>query len=544
MNSKHIKKILLYLFTLSLFINCSKDGDSKTSNENKPFKLISLTGDANQLKLTWTPITTSNFIGYKVYRYDSNTDVNINTNTIAGLGVLIFETGDNLTDFFVDNDVPFNSFIHYVVIVEFMSPVNTLESQNTVNYLSFENENLSFSVTSLEKLADGSLRLTWEEDLNTGFEKYSIAAVSWNSLYSSQQVFSMGAVINVNVNQQDNNTIDTNQYKFDKIFYAVSKVINGKIILSKNFLAIENPRSIKFRPSQTLKNPYNDSEMILINPEGEVVFYNKDSQSTTKISTNAYIFFCSIGANDNIDDLYVPTENGKVLIIDLVSHLVKETIIINSDTNYNIVSAIPINGYILFNESLRFTGNGNSMLVYDRVNQNVLNRNGTSSALFNSKLFYGKDNYFFCLYDDGLMYGSESAIRRLNINGNSVTTDLIFNDSKSDSRLFALSDDKSYFVSTNLGYHSDIDYQNFTEITTQKYSQNQTFGDAKIFNNDQIYFTLPYNSQILVYAKNNFNTVVNQYSTSGTPLFIEVFDNQILSINQIENYFYIQTIFK
>jgi len=241
--------------------------------------------------------------------------------------------------------------------------------------------------------------------------------------------------------------------------------------------------------------------------------------------------------------LYVPISGGKVLVIDLVTHLVKETLSFTADIDYNIISAIPINGNIVFLEKHRYADIG-GMFVYNRATQTVLNRDGIYSMQSNSKLVYGQDNYFFSIWNDGLEYGTVSAIRKLNINGNTVTIDLLFSGSKTDSRLFALSDDKSYIVSTNLGFHSDVDYQNFTEVTTERYGQNEFFGDAKIIENNTIYFALPNELQITVFEKNNFAAPINQYTTSGTPLFVEVFDTKIQSVNQNDFGYSIETIAK
>ena len=391
-------------------------------------------------------------------------------------------------------------------------------------------------MTSLTKLVDGSVQLTWETDTNVGFENYTVAVVNdSNSYNTSETIINNGTVVNMIVNQGNNSTIDTQQYIKDKMYYAVSKVING------NILSIDNPRSLNFRPSQTLKNPYNDHEIIIIDANGAVVFYNIDTLSYTKINTNAQIFFCSLGAYNGLTDLYVPIQHGKILVINLVSHQITETMIINSDADYNIISAIAINDHILFLEK-HYTADIGGMFVYNRVNQTVINRNGTYSMSFNSKLVFGQGNYFYSIWNEGLLYGSDSAVRRLNINGNTVTTDLLFNESKADSRLFALSDDKSFFVSTNLGFQSNVDYQSFTETTTEKYSQSQFFGDAKIEDNNLIYFTLPNDLRIDCYEKNNFNAPIQQYPTTGTPLLMEVYANQIIAFNQFENYFYLQAI--
>lgn len=539
------KRQLFCFFSLILFINCSKDDTVPPIPENAVFEpqteLISLTGGSNQLIVTWKPVVISNFVKYKVYRFNSFTDANISPSVIANIGELIFESNSNLTTAYVDSSVPFNSFIHYAVVTEYLNQDNIVLQMNSINYLSYENENLSFMVTSVEKLADGSIKLTWENDSNSGFENYSIAVVNDYNAFSSEFIFNTGSILNVNGNQNNTTIIDPNQYHKNKMFYAVSKTINGKTIFSKNFISIENPRILNFNPRQTLKNPYNEDEMIIINSNGSVVFYNIESLDRIEILTNGENFFSSIGAYNGVYDLYVPSANGKIFVIDLVAHTLKEIMNINSDSDYNIISAISIDDHILFLEKHRFADIG-GMFVYDRVNHVVINRDGIYTMNTNSKLIFAKDNYFFSVWKDGLDYGSDSAIRRLNINGNTVTIDLLFNSSITDSRLFALAEDKSYFVSTNLGYQSNLDYPNFTETTTQKYSQNQFFGDAKIFGNNQIYFSLPNELRIDVFEKNNFTSTINQYATIGSPLFIEVFTNNIISLNQFENNYFVQTI--
>jgi len=541
-----LHKPFFYFFTLLIFIQCTTD-DGPTVPDNAVFvpqtELISLTGDANSLTLTWKPVVIDDFIRYSIYRFDSYTDANINQAVIFNSGVLVYETSDNLTTAYVDDEVPFNSFVHYAIVTEYIHPEGYIAQAISVNYLSYENEDLSFMVTSLEQLADGSLQLTWEEDGNNGFEKYTVAMIDAEGIWPSETVFSDGTVLTVQLNQGNTSANDTNQYKRSSLTYAVSKVINGKTIYSKNSLTIANPRHIDFRPKQTFKNPYNDEEIILIDFDGSIVFYNVNSLSKTTISTNKENYFCSIEEYNGVYDLYVPISGGKVLVIDLVTHLVKETMTLNTDVDYNIISAIPINGNLVFLEKHRYADIG-GMFVYNRATQTVLNRDGIYSMQSNSKLVYGQDNYFFSIWNDGLEYGTVSAIRKLNINGNTVTIDLLFSGSKTDSRLFALSDDKSYIVSTNLGFHSDVDYQNFTEVTTERYGQNEFFGDAKIIENNTIYFALPNELQITVFEKNNFAAPINQYTTSGIPLFVEVFDTTIQSVNQNDFGYSIETIAK
>jgi hypothetical protein len=545
MNLNSLKKHFLFFIILILFYNCSGDKELPIP-ENAVFEpqteLISLTGNNNQLKLIWKPVIIKKFKSYKVYRLNSYTDKYMSPAAIVYSGELIYESTNYLKNEYTDNKIPFDSYISYAVVTEYINEVNKVEGFVSANYLSYENKDLSFSLTSLVKLEDGSLRLEWEKDANVGFENYSIYAVNDDYL-NKEEDFNNEKLLKVSNNQNTNFIIDNTPYTKGQVFYAVSKVINGKRIRSKNYLSIQNPRTLNFKPTQTLKNPYNKNEIIIINSEGgEVLFYNIKSLGYDKILTNGQIYYCSIGNYQGVEDLYVPSKDGNVFVIDLATHKIKVTI--NLITDYNILSVIPINGNLLFLEKHAYADIG-GMLVYNRLTNKVLNRNGSYTMSFNSKLIYAKENYFFNVWNDGLEYGSSSAISRLNINGNQVSTDNLFNYSVADSRLFALADDKTFFVSTKYGYQSDVNYENFTEVTTNKYYQDGFFGDAKIdSDNKHIYFTVPDISQIEVFEKNNFTKIIKQYKTNGIPLLLEIFQNEIISLNQLKNNYYIETIVK
>ena len=106
MKPNHFLKPLLFFFTLVLFVNCSEDQGSSIP-DNAVFvpqtELISLTGDSNQLTLTWKPVVIPNFISYKVYRFATYTDENINPNYIVNVGELIYQETDHLNPVYVDN---------------------------------------------------------------------------------------------------------------------------------------------------------------------------------------------------------------------------------------------------------------------------------------------------------------------------------------------------------------------------------------------------------------------------------------------------------
>lgn len=541
MSLPNLKNYFFYFFTLLLFVNCSNDEEPIPENAlyEPQTELISLTGNNNKLELTWKPVVINKFKSYKVYRFETNASEFMNQEVIVYSGKLVFETTKNLTTTYTDNEVPFNSFIGYAVVTEYVNEENKPVTAISINYLFHENKDLSFSLTSLEKTADGGIKLTWEEDKNTGFEKYTIHAIGASYL-NDQEIFLPENIIKVNGNQKENNSIDLKQYMKPNVFYTVTKVVNGKTIKSKNILSIENPRGLKFKPGQTLKNPKNENEVIIINNEGgEVIFYNVNNQNKDKVAVNGRIFFCSIGEYNGVEDLYVPSKEGNVFVIDLVTHKIKETISLKTD--YDIWTAIPINNYIVFVEKHIYADIG-GLLVYDRVTDKVLNRVGSFGTNANRKLVHAKGDYFYVLDPEGREYGSSTALTKLNVVGDEVSYYYTFEGGVADSRLFALSEDKSYFISTNYGYHNDVNYENFTEVLAGKYSPELDLTDVKITADNRIYFSRMYSAGIDVFEKNNFNTPIKHYNTSGIPVLIEVLQNQIIAFNQLESSYIIESI--
>ncbi|MFB3388886.1 hypothetical protein [Flavobacterium sp. LAR06] len=541
MNLQNLKSYIFYFFTLLLFVNCSNDEERIPENAiyEPQTELISLTGNNNKLELTWKPVVINKFKSYKVYRFETNASEFMNQEVIVHSGELVFETSKNLTTTYTDNEVPFNSFVGYAVVTEYVNEEDRQMTAISINYLFHENKELSFSLTSLEKTADGGLKLTWEEDTNTGFEKYTIHAIGASYL-NNQEIYLPENIIKVNVNQKENNSIDLRQYVKPNVFYTVTKVVNGKTIKSKNILSIENPRGLKFKPGQTLKNPKNENEVIIIDNEGgEVIFYNVNNQNKDKVAVNGRIFFCSIGEYNGVEDLYVPSKEGNVFVIDLVTHQIKETISLKTD--YDIWTAIPINNYIVFIEKHIHADIG-GLLVYDRSTDKVLNRFGSFGTNANRKLVYAKGDYFYVLDPEGREYGSSTALTKLIVEGDEVSYYYTFEGAVADSHLFALSEDKSYFVSTNYGYQCDINYENFTEVLAGKYSQQLDLTDVKITADNRIYFSRMYSAGIDVFEKNNFNTPIKHYNTSAIPVRIEVLKNQIIAFNQLESSYIIESI--
>ncbi|CAM1363357.1 PQQ-binding-like beta-propeller repeat protein [Tenacibaculum xiamenense] len=545
LNYLNIYKLLL---TILIVTGCSTN-DEESIPENAVFEpqteLISLDESNNELMLQWKPVIIEKFLKYKIYRLDIYTDAYFNPSVIVNSGQLIKEIDNNLLNSFTDTNIPFNSFIAYAVVTEYLDSNNILQTAISINYKSYENVLLSFEILSLEKQNDGTIKVTWEKDNNDDFESYTVHIIDGNTSYSSSQsIIENGTSFNPLENKDDNILVDNIQYKNKFLLYAVSKKINGRIIYSKNYLSINNPRNLGFKPSQVLKNPFKNDELIIFNPNGEIVFFDINNlEITSKVELNNKIFHSSIGSYNGEADLYIPSKNGKIYIIDLDTYSIKETI--DLDTDNNIISAIPINDYILFIEKHFYSHviNGGTF-VYDRINNTVLNRdNGSHTTYLNSKLFNAYDNYFFSLTYKGFQhYDSRTATRKLTVNNSVVSIDYTFNGSYQNSLLFALSPDKTYFISTTFGYQSSIDYQNHSETTVGRYSESNIFGDAKISNSDKIYLTVPDSNSIYVFNKNNFSLKEKEYQTSSTPVFIELFENKIILVNQFEANYYIETI--
>ncbi len=541
--------ILILLFTFS----CSDKEEMKPAPESvktPQTELISLDYNSidNSIKIVWRPVEIEGFVSYKVYRLESATNVFSNISIIANLGKLRKEIKNSNQFSFTDTDIPYNAYVNYVVVTVYENPFNQYKEQVvSINHLYYERAELAFEILSVEKLGNGVINLTWEKDENDSFSKYNIYRTETN--YDASQyrldIFKNEFSISEISNQSETTYEDSSSFLPEYITYGVSKEVNGNTIESKNTITIKNPRFIDFVPIEMVKNPLHENEVIIIGGDGEILFYNPYTLSTIhSIFTGGRAHNPLIEKYQGIDHLYVPSENGKILVYDLDNYSLKKEI--NLESNLDIISIIIKNDYIIFTET-NYTNQYGSFGYYDK--NSIIKREGQSIKR-NSKLFNSYNEYFFRLQPTYTGHEYSSSMHRYDL----VDGELEFsyglngggNGSIKSAVAFQLSPDKSYFISTEYGYHLKLNYNDMSEENLGNYGYPMSFNghdfigiqekysDVHITQENNIYFSIKDLNRIVMHQYLDFRNVFKEFDTQGKPLLFTLLNDEIIVINQSE----------
>ncbi|MCF7568155.1 hypothetical protein L3X37_07240 [Sabulilitoribacter arenilitoris] len=540
--------ILILLFTFS----CSDKEEMEPAPESvktPQTELISLEYNSidNSIKIVWRPVEIEGFVSYKVYRLESATNVFSNISVIANLGKLRKEIKNSNLFSYTDTDIPYNAYVNYVVVTVYENPFNQYKEQVvSINHLYYERAELAFEILSVEKLNNGLINLEWEKDENDNFSNYSIhrtETIYDASLYR-MDIFKNEFSISEIINQSEITYEDSSSFLSEYITYGVSKEVNGNTIESKNTITIKNPRFIDFVPIEMVKNPLHENEVIIIGGDGEILFYNPYNFSIIhSIDISARVHHPVIETYNGVQQLYIPSENGKIYVYSLEDYrLVQE---IDLDTNIDIISMIIKENYIIFLEK-SISGYYSHFSYYD-IENDIVHRN-TGYHHKSSRLVNSTSTYFFRLEPVFNGHQNESSINKYNfINGELDFSLGIDNGSIKSEQVFAVAPDFSYIISTEYGFHLKLNYNDLSEDNLGNYGYPMSFNgydfigiqekysDIYITEDHDIYFAIKEFNRIVMHKYLDFRNVSKEFDTQGKPLLFTLLNNDIIVINQSEN---------
>lgn len=548
-NTKTVKYIS-FILTFLLVFSCSNDDEQETapdSVQTPQTELVSLDHNNNSITIKWRPVEIQGFISYKIYRLESATNVYPYPSAIANLGELRAEIANSNVFSFEDIDIPYNSYVNYVVKTVYEDPISGYPQEvASVNYLYYERPELSFEIISAEKLDNGHIKLEWEQDENNSFSKYTVYRTESDYDYSEYRadIFENEFSITEISNQAETNFEDATDFLNEYITYGVSKEVNGAIIESKNTITIKNPRFIDFAPIEMVKNPIRENELIIISDDGKILFYNPYTYTTVHaIDINARIHHPVIETYNGIQQLYIPSENGKIFVYSLNDYsLVQE---IDLDTNIDILSMIIKEHYVIFLEK-NINGYYSHFSYYDIENDQVYRNTG---YLHNSsRLVNGPGTFFFRLEPAFTGHQDESSINTYSIVNGELEFSLgIDNGSTKSEKVFAVAPDFSYIISTEYGFHLSLDYNDMSEEKLGNYGHPMTFdgfdfvgaqekySDIHITENNEIYFSIKELNKIVKHQHLNFGNISGEFDTQGKPILFSFLGDDIIVINHAEN---------
>ena len=543
------KVYTLFLILVTTFSCNSSDDDTGPIPTNQETELIDLIENQNIITINWTRVNPTDFVSYKVYRYEGHTNEFNNLNTIKFQGELITTITNNQQTTYVDNDVPYNAYVNYMMVTVYENPtIGLFDNFNSLNHLYFERPELVFEVLSAEKLNTGDIQITWEIDTNETFENYRIFSLeNQESIESSAVVRENGILLDQITDQNDNELLDSSIYETTKISFSVAKLVNGKYINSKNTISINNPSNIDFRPFASLKNPLKSDEIILFGDQGDVLFFETSSlEKSQRIELNKRIHAPTIGDYNGISSLYIPSENGKVFVYDLMNYSLVEEI--NLSTDRDIISLIIKEDYLIFLES--YITNQFSSLSYLNFNDNLVYRTPGINYRLNT-LVNSRDEFFFKLQNSYNGNQNDSSLTRYDLVDDQLEfSSGIDNGSIKSGDVFAVSPNFNYFVSTAYGFHLDLDYNDMSENRLGNYGFEMSFdgfnyignqdpySDIKITTDDKIFLSVKDLKKIMSHQAYTFQNPLQSYDTQGYPLLFELLaNNQIIVVSRSTNMF-------
>ena len=546
-------KSLFYIITAFLFIvSCSNDDDSEPAPESvqtPQTELISLDYTDNSIKIKWRPVEIQGFISYEIYRLESATNIYPYVPAIASLGELRGEITNSNEFSFEDTNIPYNAYVNYVVATIYQDPIRGYtQGVVSVNYLYYERPELSFEIISAEKLDNGHIKLEWEQDENDSFSKYTVYRTESDYDYSEYraEIFENEFSIIEISNQAETPFEDSTGFLNEYITYGVSKDINGKTIESKNTVTIKNPRFIDFVPIEMFKNPVRENELIIISDDGKILFYNPYNYTTVHaIDIEARIHHPVIETYNGIQQLYIPTENGKIFVYSLDDYNLMQDI--DLDTDRDILSMVIKEHYVIFLEKY-INGYFSHFSYYDFESDEVYRNTGFIHR--SSRLVNGSGSFFFILEPAYTGHQNESSLNTYRFVDGELEFSLgIDNGSIKSEKVFAVAPDFSYIISTEYGFHLSLDYNDMSEEKLGNYGHPMTFdgfnfvgsqeeySDIHITETNEVYFSIKELNKIVKHQHLNFGANSGEFDTQGQPILFSFLGEDIIVINHAENSF-------
>ncbi len=538
-----MKKIISFLILLISLLSCHKD----TPYEAIPMaNLSSLSKDIDGITLAWEPLKVRNFINYQIIRLSSNYPLNyIGPQEIKDKGTIIATLNDPNSTKFSDKNLTYGNYFYYIVQVNFGGKQISYTLSN--NFLTFKNDALIFTVISGSYNDSGSqINIDWEKIQSPSFKRYEVYKLDGSDTsITSSDVAKKGTLISSITQKDQTNYTDSEISSVNPyIFYAIKAIDSDNMSYSQNIIKVKNNLVIDFIPEYVLVTP-DEAYIILVDKETKKVI-KYDISRHRVINTIVLDNTCCrpfIGEFNGNQEIYIPTRNGKILILDLQTfNKVQE---INLNTTDYITSVIKKGDVIFYTQSNGssdlFSSTYGYALSRSSLNQITLSTGSLRKFSFGGGAdFYNlKDNYFLAV---SLNYGYCDLVE-YTINGNNpiFIASKGINSGYSTYNSLGITSDSAYFIFD--AYLRKINFDIFTNSSVSEcFTYIGTYGNTNgiysdvCISNTEVYFGLLNKNIIEVF--NNANSITSPmrtYTTNYPPLFIRKTNKGLCSLNKINN---------
>ena len=538
-----MKKIISFLILLTFILSCNKE----IQYDFNPIpNLSSLSKDTDGITLTWEPLRVKNFINYQIIRLSSYYPLNyIGPEVIKDKGTIIATLNEPNSTKFSDKNLTYGNYFYYILQVNFGNKAIYFNISN--NFLAFKNEALIFTMISGNYNDFGTqINIDWEKIQSPSFKRYEVYKLEGtDTTLTSSDVVKNGTLIST-ITQNDQTSYIDGEISSVKpyIFYAIKTIDNDNMSYSQNIIIVKNNLVIYFIPEYVLVTP-DEAYIILVDRETKKVIKYDISRhrvvNTIVLENSCYRPF--ISEFNGKQEIYIPTRNGKILILDLQTfNKVQE---INLNTTDYITSVIKKGDVIFYTQTNANFDLFSSSYVYaisrSSLNQIPISTGSSLKYSFGSdgNIFKLKDNYFLAV---SLMYGYCNLVE-YTINGNNpiFIASKGINSGYSNYNSFGITPDSANFIFD--AYLRKINFDVFTNSSVNEcFTYIGTYGNTHgiysdvCISNTDVYFGLLNKNIIEVF--NNANSItspIRTYITNYPPLFIRKTSKGLYSLNKINN---------
>lgn len=230
----------------------------------------------------------------------------------------------------------------------------------------------AMQLTVDQVINDSTIVLKWSRFTNGQFSKYRLLRMGY---YLRNGVFGNHVeAVDSSMDQNQLNFTERNMPFANEVSYLINAYNDSGRIAASAFVSYKRPNGLFYGlPADILFDKEHHSMYITEENRITIVDYTNNRPRLSKDFPSG-IGYCSLGKYNGSDELYVPTYDGWLLILDAGSLQLKDRIYV---AGYRIGSVVSVNDKLFVGSSDMTAGiYANCVKSYDRGNKNLLGRTG------------------------------------------------------------------------------------------------------------------------------------------------------------------------
>jgi hypothetical protein len=266
-------------------------------------------------------------------------------------------------------------FKFLTVIISFLMLFSCKKEQQTEIRILPKTSTAPITLSIDKAINDSTLVLKWNKFTGTGFKSYVLTR--------SSKIFKNGSFIFINEILKNLTSIDSLTY-FEgnmpyttDVLYSINVITDAEInSLNATLTYKRTDTYLNGRFSDALIDQQQKTVYLIDHQTGDIIAYNYETnKKITAVKLNTAVGFAALGNFEGASELYVPTEDGWLQILDPANLTLKERIYVGGRS---IGSVIATSGKLIISSSdLSFQSmDSKAIKIYDRKTKEVTGHTG------------------------------------------------------------------------------------------------------------------------------------------------------------------------